>query len=603
MLGFEKLGKTRKLVTGVVDSNVRRSQEKLAKMLGDKGLVSPTTLSMMGEMKDISRAMAADVLKNPLRAAASVDSDLLRKYLALGSYSFGRAVGKNPDAVASPTEGDRRFQAEDWSKHMSFDLLLQAYLINGQAFQNWLEGMEGLPSDTREQMLFYARQVTSAFSPANFLATNPEALRITWETKGKNLMQGGKQFVDDYRQNKKLFNVGMTDRSAFGVGDNIATTPGKVVFQNDIMQLIQYSATTETVAKKPVLIVPPWINKFYILDLTSRNSFIQWLVAQGQTVFIISWRNPGPSQSHLTWDDYMQDGVVAAMDNITKATGEPSMNLIGYCIGGTLVASTLAWLKKKGLKPAVSATYFTTLLDFTEPGGIGVFINDRSIDGIEKMMNKKGYLDGRAMAFTFNLLRENELFWSFWTKNYLKGEKPAAFDLLYWNTDGTNLPAGLHGPYLREMYLNNRLVQPDSLTFCGETINLEEIDVPSMFVAARQDHIAEWKSSYAGAKVHGGKVTFLLGGSGHIAGIINPPYKEKYGFWTNDVDALPENPDDWLAAAEQHPGSWWPHWAEWLGQYEGEQVPARVPGEGELKALEDAPGSYVKVTAAEAASA
>ncbi|MCL1484441.1 MULTISPECIES: class I poly(R)-hydroxyalkanoic acid synthase [unclassified Marinobacter] len=600
MLGMEKLSKTKKLVAGVVDTNVRRGQERLAKMLGDKGLVSPTTLSMMGEMSDIYKAMAADVAKNPLRTI-SAESDLLRKYLALGSYTFSRAMGKDQDAVASPESDDRRFQAEDWSKHLPFDLLLQAYLINSQAFQDWLEGMDNLPKDTRDQMLFYARQVTSALSPANFLVTNPEALRITWESKGKNLVTGGKQFIDDYRQNPKLFNVGMTDRSAFEVGGNLATTPGKVVFQNELIQLIQYTATTETVAKRPMLIVPPWINKFYILDLTARNSFIQWLVNQGQTVFVVSWLNPGPSQRDLVWDDYMQKGVVAAMDNVTKATGEAKMNLIGYCVGGTLVASTLSWLKKKGRKPTVSVTYFTTLLDFTDPGGISIYINDRSLAGIEKMMNKKGFLDGRAMAFTFNLLRENELFWSFWTKNYLKGEKPAAFDLLYWNTDGTNLPAALHGPYLREMYLNNRLVQPDSLTFCGETNNLQDIDVPSMFIAARQDHIAKWKSCYTGAQAHGGKVKFLLGGSGHIAGIINPPYKEKYGFWTNNVDTLPENPDDWLAEAEQHPGSWWPHWVEWLAQYQGDQVPARVPGDGKLKALEDAPGSYVKVRAADAA--
>lgn len=592
-------GKTKKSVLGSVSANVRRGQERLAKMLGDKNLVSPTTLTLLGEMTDISKAMVADVVKNPGRAA-SAEGDLLRKYLALGSYTLSRAIGKDKDSVASPEAGDRRFQAEEWSKHLPFDLLLQAYLINSQAFQNWLEGIEDLPEDTRDQTLFYARQITSALSPANFPLSNPEVLRITRETKGKNLLTGSKQFIDDFKQNPKLFNVGMTDRSAFEVGVNLATTPGKVVFQNDLIQLVQYSPTTETVAKRPMLIIPPWINKFYILDLTARNSFIQWLVNQGQTVFIVSWLNPGPKQRDLVWDDYMQQGVVAAMDNVTKATGEAKMNLIGYCIGGTLLASTLSWLKKKGRKPTVSVTYFTTLLDFSDPGGIKIYINDRSLTGIEKLMNKQGYLDGRAMAFTFNLLRENELFWSFWTKNYLKGEKPTAFDILYWNTDGTNLPAALHGPYLREMYLNNRLVKPDSLSFCGETINLEEIDVPSMFIAARQDHIAKWKASYTGARVHGGKVTFLLGGSGHIAGIVNPPYKEKYGFWTNDVDTLPENPDDWLAEAKQHPGSWWPHWIEWLAQYQGEQVPARVPGEGELKALEDAPGSYVKVRAGEA---
>jgi len=345
--------------------------------------------------------------------------------------------------------------------------------------------------------------------------------------------------------------------------------------------------------------VPPWINKYYILDLSTKNSFIQWLVNQGQTVFIISWRNPGPELRDKSWDDYMLEGPLAAMDAVTAATGEEQMNLIGYCIGGTLLGSALAWLKKKGKDPVVSATYLASLLDFSDPGGIGVFINEHSIRGIERMLDKKGYLDGRAMAFTFNLLRENELFWSFWTNSYLKGQKPAAFDLLYWNTDGTNLPAKMHSFYLREMYLNNRLIEPDSLTFAGETINLGEIEVPSFFLSARQDHIAKWKTTYKGALAHGGNVHFVLSGSGHIAGVINPPYKEKYCYWTNDP--MKPDADEWLESAEEHPGSWWPHWLEWIQQYAGEQIAARLPGDGKLAVLEDAPGSYVRVKAAEAA--
>jgi len=448
-------------------------------------------------------------------------------------------------------------------------------------------------------MLFYARQLTSALSPSNFPATNPEVLRITWERKGMNLVDGGRQLIEDLRQNPSLFNVGMTDRSAFEVGRNLATSPGKVVFQNELMQLIQYSPTTETVSKRPLLIVPPWINKYYILDLTARNSFIQWLVNQGQTVFIISWRNPGPSLRDKGWEDYMELGPLAAMEAVTEATGEKQMNAIGYCIGGTLLGSTLAWLKKKRRNPVVSATYLTTLLDFSDPGGIGVFINDHSIRGIERMLERKGYLDGRAMAFTFNLLRENELFWSFWTNNYLKGQKPAAFDLLYWNTDGTNLPARMHSFYLRQMYLNNRLVQPDSLNLLGESINLSEIDVPSFFLSARQDHIAKWKTTYKGALAHGGDVRFVLSGSGHIAGVINPPYKEKYGYWTNDT--LVPDADAWFEGSEHHSGSWWPYWLEWIAAFTEETVPARTPGDGNLPVLEEAPGSYVKVKAADAA--
>jgi len=598
MLGLNTLGKTANRLVSTFEEKVREGQQHLEKLLGDSGVMDHAKISTVSEMSDAYRAMAKDLLLNPWRFVGA-EMDLVRKHAALGSYTFSRLTGLEKEPVAPADIDDRRFNAEEWHKHLPFDVLHQAYLINSHAFLDWVENMQGIPPAGQEQMLFYARQLTSALAPSNFLATNPEALKITWERKGMNLVDGGRQFIDDFRQNPKLFNVGMTDRSAFEVGKNLATTPGKVVFQNELIQLIQYTPTTETVSKRPLLIVPPWINKFYILDLTPRNSFIQWLVDQGQTVFIISWRNPGPALRDKGWDDYMLEGPLAAMDAVTAATGEEQMNLLGYCIGGTLLGSTLAWLKKKGRDPAVSATYLTSLLDFSDPGGIGVFINEHSIRGIERMLDKKGYLDGRAMAFTFNLLRENELFWSFWTNSYLKGQKPSAFDLLYWNTDGTNLPAKMHSFYLREMYLNNRLVEPDSLTFAGESINLAEIEVPSFFLSARQDHIAKWKSTYKGALVHGGDVHFVLSGSGHIAGVINPPYKEKYGYWTNE--AMNPDPDEWLESAEEHAGSWWPHWLEWIQQYAGEQVAARVPGDGKLAALEDAPGSYVRVTAAEAA--
>ncbi|MDO6823445.1 alpha/beta hydrolase [Marinobacter sp. 1_MG-2023] len=598
MLGLNKLGKTANRLVSTFETKVRDGQQYLEKLVGDTGVMDHAKISTMSEMSDAYRTMAKDLLLNPWRFVGA-ELDLARKHADLGSYTFSRLTGVEKDPVAPPDIDDRRFNAEEWHKHLPFDVLHQAYLINSRAFLDWVENMQGVPPAGKEQMLFYARQLTSALAPSNFLATNPEALKITWERKGMNLVDGGRQFIDDFRQNPKLFNVGMTDRSAFEVGENLATTPGKVVFQNDLIQLIQYTPTTETVSKRPLLIVPPWINKYYILDLTTKKSFVQWLVDQGQTVFIISWRNPGPEFRDKGWDDYMLEGPLAAMDAVTAATGEERMNLLGYCIGGTLLGSTLAWLKKKGKDPVVSATYLTSLLDFSDPGGIGVFINEHSIRGIERMLDKKGYLDGRAMAFTFNLLRENELFWSFWTNSYLKGKKPAAFDLLYWNTDGTNLPAKMHSFYLREMYLNNRLVEPDSLSFAGESINLAEIEVPSFFLSARQDHIAKWKSTYKGALVHGGDVHFVLSGSGHIAGVINPPYKEKYGYWTND--SMTPDADEWLENADEHAGSWWPHWLEWIQQHAGEQVAARIPGDGKLAVLEDAPGSYVRVTAAEAA--
>ena len=598
MFGMDFVGKTADQLVKSFESRIRKSQQQLETWLGDTGLIDDAKLSTLTEMSDAYRGMAEDLLLHPLRFA-SAEIDLAKKHLSLARYSLASVTGKQTKPVAEPDPDDRRFLADDWHKHLPFDVLQQAYLINSRAFLDWVENMEGLPGPSRDQMLFYARQLTSALSPSNYPLTNPEVLRITWERKGMNLVDGARNLIEDVRHNPNLFNVAMTDRSAFEVGRNLATTPGKVVYQNELMQLIQYNPNTETVAQRPLLVVPPWINKFYILDLTERNSFIQWLVNQGQTVFVVSWRNPGPAQKDTRWDDYVKLGPLAAIEAVQQATGEQQMNAIGYCIGGTLLGSTMAWLEKKKLTPIVSTTYLTTLLDFSDPGGIGVFINDHSIRGIERAMERKGYLDGRAMAFTFNLLRENDLFWSYWTNNYLKGLKPAAFDLLYWNTDGTNLPFRMHSYYLREMYLHNRLVEPDALTICGETINLAEVQVPSFFLSARQDHIAKWKTTYKGAQVYGGDVRFVLSGSGHIAGVINPPYKEKYGYWTHD--GIPENPDDWFNGAEHHSGSWWPHWKEWVKNHEGPQVPARLPGDGKLEIIEDAPGSYVKMKAADAA--
>ncbi len=597
MFGLDFISKTTNQLVKTFEDNVRQGQQQLENLLGDTGMIDDAKLSTLSEASDAYRTMAQDLLLHPLRFA-SAEIDLTKKHLGLARYTLARLTGKQPEPVTLADPDDRRFLAEDWQKHLPFDVLQQAYLINSKAFLNWVESMEGIPGPSRDQMLFYARQLTSALSPSNYPLSNPEVLRITWERKGMNLVDGARNLVEDIRQNPGLFNVAMTDRSAFQVGGNLATTPGQVVYQNELMQLIQYSPTTQTVAQRPLLIVPPWINKFYILDLTEKNSFIRWLVSQGQTVFVVSWRNPGPRQKDKSWDDYMALGPLAAIEAVQEATGEEQMNAIGYCIGGTLLGSTMAWLEKKQRSPIVSTTYLTTLLDFSDPGGIGVFINDHSIRGIERAMNRKGFLDGRAMAFTFNLLRENDLFWSYWTNNYLKGLKPAAFDLLYWNTDGTNLPARMHSYYLREMYLHNRLVEPDALTMAGETINLAEVQVPSFFLSARQDHIAKWKTTYEGAKVYGGDVTFVLSGSGHIAGVINPPYKEKYGYWTNDT--VNADPDRWFEDAEHHPGSWWPHWKTWIQTYEGEQVPARQPGDGKLTIIEDAPGSYVKVKAAEA---
>jgi polyhydroxyalkanoate synthase len=436
-------------------------------------------------------------------------------------------------------------------------------------------------------------------APTNFVATNPEVMRRTIETRGQNLVDGLALLREDLSNSAEGINVRMTDRTAFAVGENIAVTPGSVVYENELIQLIQYTPTTEQTFKTPLLIVPPWINKYYILDLRQDNSMVKWLVDQGHTVFLISWRNPGPAQRDVTWADYMQMGPISAIEAIEQACGEKSVNLLSYCIGGTLTASTLAYLTstRRGRK-VKSVTYMATLQDFRDPGDIGVFLNEGVIEGIEKTLETKGYLDGRSMAYTFNLLKENDLFWSFYVNNYLKGEPPAAFDLLYWNTDGTNLAAGTHAWYLRHMYLENRLVEPGGIELDGVKIDLRKISTPSYYVSTKEDHIAKWNSTYYGALLPKGPVTFVLGGSGHIAGIVNPPHKNKYGYWTNSE--LPDNHEDWMAGAQANEGSWWPHWQTWMVENgfvdQEKMVAVRQPGEGELSVIEAAPGRYVRQT-------
>ncbi|HSH48329.1 MAG TPA: alpha/beta fold hydrolase, partial [Halomonas sp.] len=430
----------------------------------------------------------------------------------------------------------------------------------------------------------------------------PEAMRQLIETRGQSLADGLAHLRRDLENSAAGgLNVTMTDRSAFEVGRNVAVTPGAVVYENELIQLIQYSPTTEQVFKTPLLVVPPWINKYYVLDLREDNSLVKWLVGQGHTVFLISWRNPGPAQGDLTWADYMQMGPIEAMEAIEQACGEKSVNLMSYCVGGTLAASTVAYLTstRRGRKVR-SVTYMATLQDFRDPGEIGVLLSPPVLDWLDEEMSRTGYLDGRAMAYSFNLLRENDLFWSFYINNYLKGEMPAPFDLLYWNTDSTNLAGSVHSWYLRHMYVGNRLVEPDGIELDGVKIDLRKISAPSYFISTREDHIAKWNSTYYGALLPKGPVTFVLGGSGHIAGIVNPPHRNKYGYWTND--ALPETHEEWFEGAEVHEGSWWPHWQSWMtsNRYADadpkKMVAARQPGDGELEIIEAAPGRYVKTT-------
>ncbi|MCG8610178.1 MAG: class I poly(R)-hydroxyalkanoic acid synthase [Pseudomonadales bacterium] len=547
---------------------------------------------MLGTYRDICEQMALHPFK-----VASKETQMVRKQFSLLKNTAMRAVGRSVSPVAVPDGADRRFSDQEWSDNILFDYLKQAYLINANTLLEMVSELEGTQSHTRDQFVFYTRQLVNALSPSNFALTNPEVLRKTFSSKGKNLVEGVKNFWDDFKSSPQVLNISMTDFSAFRVGQNVATTPGKVVYQTDLMQLIQYEPTTEKVQKTPILIIPPWINKYYILDLTAKNSLVKWLVDQGFTVFMTSWVNPGPGLKNKGFEHYMQDGPLSAFSAIEKATGESEIHAVGYCVGGTLLACTLAYLKDKGESRTVSATYLTTLLDFSDPGGIGVFINDHTIGGIEKRLDKTGYYDGRSMAFSFNMLRENDLFWSFFINNYLKGEKPAAFDLLYWNSDSTNLPAKMHGWYLRHMYLDNELIQPGKLELMGVKLDLGKIDTPVFFLSTIQDHIAKWKATYLGAKAHNGDVTFVLSGSGHIAGVVNPPGPEKYGYWTNAE--LSETSDSWFNNAEKHKGSWWPAWKTWLLERSYELVDARQPGDRELECLEDAPGSYVRMRIAD----
>jgi len=468
----------------------------------------------------------------------------------------------------------------------------QAYLLTADWMLDNVARMHDVSVEDRMRIRFYTRQFADALSPSNFLLTNPEVLAATRKEKGVNLLRGFRMLLEDLQRGDGQLLISMTDREAFEVGTNIATTEGAVVFENEMMQLIQYAPRTKTVYKRPLLIIPPWINKFYILDLQPKNSFIRWAVDRGYTVFIISWVNPDEKLRYKRFEDYMHEGILAALDAIERATGEREVNTIGYCIGGTLLAAALAWMKVKQDERICSATFFTAQVDFSEAGELKVFIDNKQLTSLEKRMRMQGYLDGEAMAMTFNMLRANDLIWSFVVNNYLLGRKPANFDLLFWNSDFTRLPETMHCFYLRKMYLENRLVEPGGIEIDGVPIDLSTIDIPVYIQSSREDHIAPYPSVYKATQIYSGETTFMMAGSGHIAGVINPPAAEKYGYWTNPE--LPENVEDWITGAEQHAGSWWPHWDGWLKSRSGRRVPARQPGDGELPVIEPAPGRYVK---------
>jgi polyhydroxyalkanoate synthase len=532
------------------------------------------------------------VFADPMRMA-EMQMKLWQDYMSLWQNSMLKMLGQQAAPVAEPGKTDRRFRHDDWENNFLYDYVKQSYLIAARHLHHSLASVDGLDDKTAKKVDFYTRQYIDALSPSNFLITNPEAMRETVNSGGQNLIKGLNNLLEDLsRGNGEQLKVRMTDSEAFSLGGNLATTKGKVVFQNDIMQLIQYEPQTEKVHATPLLIIPPWINKFYILDMRENNSFVRWAVEQGHTVFIISWVNPDETLAHKSFDDYLTEGSLAALDVIRDITGEAKANVIGYCLGGTLLASTLAWLAAKKQERISSATFFVTMIDFERPGELEVFIDEQQVSALEKKMEKRGYLEGSEMATTFNMLRANDLIWSFVVNNYLLGRDPFPFDLLHWNGDSTRMPAAMHSFYLRNMYLKNLLREPGALTIAGIPIDITQAKTPAYFISTVEDHIAPWQSTYAGARLLKGPVRFVLGGSGHIAGIINPPAANKYGYWTNKK--LPDQPEEWLSSATQHAGSWWTDWAQWVGGYAGAQLEPRVPGKGKYKALEDAPGSYVK---------
>ncbi len=514
-------------------------------------------------------------------------------YVTLWQNTAKRMIGMPADSVIDAPAGDRRFKDNAWRENEIFDFIKQSYLLSARYVQEVVKQAEGLDPKTAAKVDFYARQFMDAMSPSNFVLTNPEVLRKTAESGGENLLRGLNNLLTDLEQGKGRLRIKMTDMEAFKLGENIGISPGKVVYQNDLMQLIQYSPTTEQVLKRPLLIAPPWINKYYILDLRPKNSLVRWAVSQGHTVFVISWVNPDARLAEKGFEDYLHEGFLGALDAIEKATGERGVNAIGYCLGGTLLASTLAYMAAKGDDRIKTATFFVTMMDFAEAGELGVFIDEEQLSALEDKMHRRGYLEGSEMATTFNMLRANDLIWSFVVNNYLLGNEPFPFDLLYWNADSTRMPARMHSFYLRKMYQENLLKEPNGISLAGVPIDLRRITVPAYFLSTREDHIAPWKSTYRGTQLLSGPKRFVLAASGHIAGVVNPPDGGKYGHWVGTD--LPRDPEAWLAGATEMAGSWWPDWHRWVVSHHKETVPARQPGAGKLKAIEDAPGSYVKV--------
>jgi polyhydroxyalkanoate synthase subunit PhaC len=577
--------------------NVARMMEEGGKALAaylkprEEGQVDDQYAEVTDVVKTLGQ-VADYWLRDPQRAL-EVQSSLGKAYLDLWANAVKRLAGETVEPVAEPDPKDRRFADPEWSSNQFFDFLKQAYLLTTQWANRLVHDAEGLDPHTLQKADFYVRQIANAIAPSNFVLTNPELLRETVTSNASNLVRGMHMLAEDIQAGRGSLRIRQSDSRMFEVGRNLALTPGKVIFENPLMQLIQYAPATGTVLRRPLLIVPPWINKFYILDLNPEKSFIKWCVDQGITVFVISWVNPDSNLAKKGFEDYMRDGPLVALDVIEQATGERDVNAIGYCVGGTLLAATLAYMASQHDERIASATFFAAQVDFTHAGDLKVFVDEDQIAAREREMGERGYLEGKKMATAFNLLRSNDLIWPYVINNYLKGKEPAPFDLLYWNSDATRMPAANHSFYLRNCYLDNRLSKGD-MVIGGKKLKLRNVKVPVYNLATREDHIAPARSVLLGSKFFGGPVRFVLAGSGHIAGVVNPPNKMKYQYWTGPKPTGADL-DKWLAKAKEHAGSWWPDWLEWIKAQDASAVSAREPGGGKLPPLEDAPGSYVKV--------
>jgi len=536
-------------------------------------------------------AFSTRLWSNPA-ALARVNMDMWQDFSAVWHNAVTRSFGGDVAPVIEPDINDRRFADGAWNDNVVFDFIKQSYLLYSRAARELVDGVDGLDEGKARKLAFATDQIIDALSPTNFAATNPAVLRETVESNGQNVLDGLSNLLSDLNRSNGSLDIAMTDMEAFEVGGNLAVTPGKVVYQNELMQLIQYAPTTDRVARRPLLIIPPWMNKFYVMDLRPGNSMVQWLVDQGQTVFMISWVNPGADLAHKDFEDYLLEGPLAALDAVEKATGEREVNAVGYCLGGILLSATLAWMAARKDERIRSASLLTTMVDFSDTGEVSLFIDQEGLAELEAKIREKGYLEGQKVFDTFRTLRANDLIWSFYINNYLMGRSPPPFDLLYWNADATNMPAAVHTWVMRNLYLENRLRRPGGVSLAGETIDVTRVTTPTYVLSASEDHIAPWRTTYETTQLFSGPVKFVLSGSGHIAGVINPPHKKKYHYWSNAK--TPAEAEAWLTGARCEEGSWWPDWKRWLSRQAGGRAPARIPGNGGLGVIEDAPGGYVK---------